>query len=168
MIMHISIPTRDPRSAAEFFAAVIDGAAMPFPVAPGAWCAIAKDGSGAGVELMAEDTAYYPGHGEPDGRVADGPVTMPWETQVLASPPPAEVSAFHAAMAAKIPADEIIALARARNWRAVECDRGGVFGVVEVWVDNRHLVEVMPPAQVSRYLAFYNPAVAGQMFGAGA
>ena len=44
------------------------------------------------------------------------------------------------------------------------CDRGGVFDLVELWVDNRTLVEVLPPEGTARYLAFYNPAVAAQMF----
>lgn len=53
MIAHISIPAHDPRAAAEVFGRIIDGEVMPFPVVEGAWVAIARDGSGLGVEVLA-------------------------------------------------------------------------------------------------------------------
>lgn len=55
-------------------------------------------------------------------------------------------------------------LVRPYGWRAVTCDRGGVFDLVEVWIENRFLVEVLPPRGLERYLAFYNPETAGRMF----
>lgn len=61
-----------------------------------------------------------------------------------------------------------MAVAEAEGWRAVQCDRGGVFDLVEARIESRFLVEVMPPQGFERYLAFYNPDVAGRMFGVAA
>jgi hypothetical protein len=165
MIAHFSIPARDPRRTAEVFGRLIDGAVMPFPVVEGAWVAIAHDGSGVGVEVVPAATAHHMGEGDRDYAVsANGPFVMPWETQIRPDGQSQAASGFHIALTTRLSADEIIALGREQGWRAVHCDRGGVFELVELWIDNRHLVEVMPPEGAARYLAFYNPEVAGRMF----
>lgn len=165
MIAHFSIPARDTRRTAELFGRIIDGTVMPFPVVPGAWVAIANDGSGVGVEVVPAATAHHAGSGDRDpGRSANGPEVMPWETQIRQDGDEVSPSALHVAMTTALSAEEIVALGRAEGWRAVHCDRGGVFDLVELWVDNRVLVEVLPPEGTARYLAFYNPSVAGRMF----
>lgn len=165
MIAHFSIPARDPQRTAEVFGRIIDGAVMPFPVVEGAWVAIARDGSGLGVEVVPAATAHHMGRGEA-GEAVGGPVVMPWETQIRQDGDDQSPSGFHVAMTSRLSAEEIVALGEAQGWRAVHCDRGGVFDLVELWVDNRNLVEVLPPEGTRRYLAFYTPQVAGQMFGA--
>ncbi len=163
MIAHFSIPAQDPQRTAELFGKIIDGAVMPFPVVPGAWVAIAKDGSGLGVEVVPAATAHHLGEGEA-GVPAGGPVVMPWETQIRQDGDAASASGFHVAMTTKLDVDELLELGRAEGWRAVHCDRGGVFDLVELWIDNRSLVELLPPGGTQRYLEFYRPEVAGQMF----
>ncbi|MFN3520610.1 MAG: hypothetical protein ACK4YQ_00050 [Phenylobacterium sp.] len=163
MIAHFSIPARDPQATAELFGRLIDGAVMPFPVVPGAWVAIARDGSGTGVEVVPAATAHHMGEGEA-GEALGGPVVMPWETQIRQDGDAESPNGMHVAITSALSAAQIIELARAQGWRAVHCDRGGVFDLVEVWVDNRTLVEVLPPEGTRRYLAFYNPEVAAGMF----
>lgn len=165
MIAHISLPAADPKVTAGVFARLIDGVAMPFPVVPGAWVAIARDGSGTGVELVPDTSAHHPGDGDEDPtRSANGPEVMPWEVQIRQDGAPSDATPFHAAITTGLSADEVIALGREHGWRAVHCDRGGVFDLVELWIDNRTLVEIMPPEGTARYLAFYNPEVAARMF----
>jgi hypothetical protein len=164
MIAHISIPAREPRATAEVFGRIIDGEVMPFPVVEGAWVAIARDGSGLGVEVVPDASAHHPGEGLPDGRVSDGPFVMPWETQIRQDGAPQDASGFHVAITSKLQPEAIIALGAEKRWRAVHCDRGGVFDLVELWIDNRFLVEVLPPKGSERYHAFYTPEVAGKMF----
>ena len=167
MIAHVSIPARDPRRAAEVFGRLIDGEVMPFPVVEGAWVAIARDGSGTGIEVVPAATAHHMGEGEADPvHRAAGPFVMPWETQIRQDGDDRSASGLHVAITSPLSAEEIVALGREQGWRAVHCDRGGVFDLVEVWVDNRHLVEVLPPGGTARYLAFYNPTVAAKMFAA--
>jgi hypothetical protein len=166
MIAHFSMPAREPQRVATVLARLIDGVAMPFPVVSGAWVAIARDGSGTGIEVLPEASAHNPGEGDADpGRTANGPEVMPWEVQIRQDGAAQTASGFHVALTSPLDQDEVLALARGEGWRAVPCDRGGVFDLVEVWVENRFLIEVMPPAGAARYLAFYNPEVAGRMFG---
>lgn len=168
MIAHISIPAQDPRKTAHVFGRLIDGEVMPFPVVEGAWVAIARDGSGLGVEVVPAATAHHPGAGDRDpSRSADGPFVMPWETQIRQDGQAQDASGFHVAITSALSVEEILAIGRAEGWRAVHCDRGGVFDLVELWVDNQRLIEVLPPEGTRRYLAFYTPEVAGQMFRAG-
>jgi hypothetical protein len=165
MIAHISIPAASPQSTAEVFAAIIDGVAMPFPVVQGAWVAIARDGSGLGVEVVPETSAHHQGEGPEDpSRKADGPQVMPWEVQIRQDGAPQAAAPFHAAITTRLSVEQIVAIGREKGWRAVHCDRGGVFDLVELWIDNRTLVEILPPEGAARYLAFYNPQVAGRMF----
>lgn len=165
MIAHISIPAREPETVAGVFARIIDGVAMPFPVVEGAWVAIARDGSGTGVEVVPDTSAHHQGAGDADPtRRADGPEVMPWEVQIRQDGDTQAAHAFHAAITSGLSVEQILELGRERNWRAVHCDRGGVFDLVELWIDNRVLIEVIPPEGARRYLAFYNPEVAGQMF----
>lgn len=167
MIAHFSLPAREPEKVARVFAQIIDGVAMPFPVVPGAWVAIARDGSGLGVEVLPEASAHNVGEGDTDStRRANGPEVMPWEVQIRQDGAAQSASGFHVAITSRLSADEIIDLGRANDWRAVYCDRGGVFDLVELWIDNRFLVEVLPPKGAARYHDFYRPEVAGQMFGA--
>lgn len=164
MIAHFSIPARDPQTTAEVFGKIIGGTVMPFPVVPGAWVAIANDNSGLGVEVVPAATAHHKGEGEA-GVAVGGPVVMPWETQIRQDGAEDSASGFHVAITTKLSAEEVVALGEAQGWRAVHCDRGGVFDLVELWIDNRSLVEILPPGGTERYLAFYRPDVAGQMFG---
>lgn len=167
MIAHFSLPAREPERTARAFAQIIDGIAMPFPVVPGAWVAIARDGSGVGVEVLPERSAHNKGKGDRDpARSANGPEVMPWEVQIRPDGAPQDASGFHVAITSDLSAEAIIELGREHGWRAVSCDRGGVFDLVELWIDNRFLVEVLPPEGTARYRAFYKPEVAGQMFGA--
>jgi hypothetical protein len=163
MIAHFSIPARDPQRTAEVFGRLIDGAVMPFPVVDGAWVAIARDGSGVGVEVVPAATAHHMGQGAP-GEAAGGPEAMPWETQIRQDGETEDPSGFHVAITSPLSVEEIIAIGAEQGWRAIHCDRGGVFDLVELWIDNRSLVEVLPPEGTRRYLAFYNPETAAQMF----
>ncbi|MBE1526840.1 hypothetical protein GGC65_001296 [Sphingopyxis sp. OAS728] len=167
MIAHFSLPARDPQRTARVFAEIIDGVAMPFPVVPGAWVAIARDGTGLGVEVLPQSSAHNMGEGDTDpARRANGPEVMPWEVQIRQDGAAQAASGFHVALTSNMSGEAIIELGRKHGWRAVACDRGGVFDLVELWIDNRFLVEVLPPEGTARYRSFYRPEVAGQMFGA--
>lgn len=166
MIAHVSIPARDPKRTALLMAALIDGQAFAFPVVPGAWIAIANNGSGTAVEVYPETMAHHPGVGDVDPHaVPAGPQAMPWEDQIYADGPQLRPSAFHFALSTALDTDEVLALAHGVGLRALACERGGVFAVIEVWLDNTHLLEVLTSAETERYRAFMNPAAAAAMFG---
>lgn len=166
MIAHVSVPSTNPRNTALVLAALIDGDAFEFPVVPGAFIAVARDGSGTAVEVYPDKMAHHPGVGEVDPREKPkGPQTMPWEDQIFSDGAQVRPSAFHFAMKSPLTDAEILNVAKGAGLRAVKCDRGGVFGLVEVWLDNAILVEVLNRAELERYRAFMNPAGCAAMFG---
>lgn len=168
MIAHASIPARDPRSTALLLALLIDGQAFEFPVVPGAWIAIANDGSGTAIEVYPDGVAHHAGSGEPDPAAQPaGPTTLPWEDQIYADGAQVRPSAFHLAITSPLTEAQVVAAARDAGLRAVVCDRAGVFGLVEVWIDGTFLVEVLSGEQPARYRRFMNPDGAAAMFGPG-
>ncbi len=96
---------------------------------------------------------------------AQGPMTMEWEDQIYPEQNERLPSGFHLAIGTKRSVAEVIDQAQNLGWRALACDRGGVFGVIEVWVDNLYLVEVLVPEDVDRYRNFMYIKGCEAMFG---
>lgn len=166
MIRHLSIPARDPRRVARVLGAVLGGRAFPFPVYDGSWIAVAGDTAGTAVEVYPEDRTLVPGRGAAgDAPSPGGWATAPHEVQMAPAPAPRNV-ATHLAVDSPLSAAEILALGRAEGWRAIECDRGGAFTVVELWLEDRVLVEALDPANAARVAGFMQHDVLAKMFGA--
>lgn len=168
MIAHVSIPSKRPQTTALFLAALMDGEAFSFPVVEGAWIAIARDASGQAIEVYPEAMAHHAGQGELDLNAQPaGPAAMPWEDQIFPDGSQLRPSAFHFAMTSPLSEAQVMERARAQGFRAVRCDRAGVFALVEVWIDNVFLIEVLSGRETQRYIDFMNPTVASRMFGPG-
>jgi hypothetical protein len=139
MIAHVSLPAEDCRHVAEVLAAMLNGGAVRFPPGgPDAWNCWSR----------ANDFQIVV---TPRGNVmVAGPTEQVWVTRP--KPPSAELAyESHFAMAVERPASEVVELARTAGWHARICSRGGFFELVEVWVENAYLVEVLDPAQVADY-----------------
>lgn len=168
MIAHVSIPSAHPRETALLLAEIISGQAFSFPVVPGAWIAVAADGSGTAIEVYPDGMAHHAGAGDPDpSQPPQGPATMPWEDQIFDDGPQLRPSAFHFAVTTKLSDERVIEVARAAGCRVVACDRAGVFKLTEVWLDGVTLVEVLNQHEATRYAGFMNPAGCAAMFGPG-
>lgn len=135
MIAHVSIPADDTKGVAGVLAEIMEGRATPFPPGgPNAFMAWAKNG-----EIEIEVT--------PRGAVmTPGPEEAVWEDREKA---PAWES--HLALCVDRPAAEVMEIAARAGWRARVCDRGGFFHVVEVWVENAYLIEVLDPDYAAAY-----------------
>lgn len=168
MIAHVSIPASNPHATALLLAALIDGEAFSFPVVQGAWIAVARNGSGLAIEVYPEGMAHHPGVGDVDPALTpQGPQSMPWEDQIYPDGQHIHPSAFHFAVATPLTDEQVLDRAHQAGLRALKCDRAGVFGVVEVWLDHAILVEVLSAPELDRYREFMNPAACAAMFGAG-
>ena len=77
-----------------------------------------------------------------------GPEEMVWTRRDASAEPAWET---HFALCVDRPAAEIVTLAERVGWKARICDRGGFFRVVEVWVENAYLVEVLDPTFAAEY-----------------
>lgn len=165
-IAHISIPAREPRRVAELLAPILDGTVFPFPVVDGAYVIVARDGSGLAIEVVPETTVHRQGSGEADPATpAEGPWTRPWEAQITTDGPVAGPLPVHAAITTPLSARQVLAIGRQAGWRAVPCVRAGVFGVVELWVEDRFMLELLPSEEAKRYRAFMRPEACGELFG---
>jgi hypothetical protein len=145
MIHHVSFAAREPQRAARAIAALWDGEAFPFPpVAEGSWVAISGDDRGTTIEVYPAGAELQPVDGD-----ADAVAVMSSE--------PARYVATHAAVATPLSRDEVFALAAREGWMAKYRRRGGIFGVIEFWVENAFLLEVMTPEMQREYTGFMSP-----------
>jgi hypothetical protein len=130
MIFHASIPADRPEHVASVLAEIWKGEAFRFPPIPGAWVAMAGDERASTIEVYPRTMVIAPGD-------ADA------MCKPQASASTESLSCFHLAVATPLDADEVIAIGEREGWRAVRCNRGGFFDVIELWIENCLLIEVM-------------------------
>ena len=139
MLFHLSIAAHDPRHVAEVIAEMWHGQALPFPpVAPGSWIAMAGDDRGTAIEVYPVGTVLREEDGDAD---AVGDPTG--DTGFTAT---------HAAIATVLTQDEVMAIAAREGWPAKYRKRGGVFGVIEMWIEGRQMVELLTAEMQTEYL----------------
>lgn len=143
MIHHLSVAAQNPKVVADFFAELLGGVAVDFPPNPGGYMAFAPDGKGTGVEVYPAGSVMAP-------NADDGAIFTRRSVE------PIERSPTHFALSVAANVEKVAAMAAARGWDCFVCDRGGHFHVVEVWIENAWLVEVLPPAFAAEYLGFAN------------
>ncbi len=145
MIHHLSISAQEPSRVASVLAAIMGGTAFPFPPHPGSYIALCADAHSTAIEVYPLETVMIPGEGNEEVR--------------FVAAPPSPFVPTHAAVS--VPMDEagIQAMALREGWRAVTCDRGNIFQVVEFWVENRVLIEFLTPEMARSYLRNVTPAL---------
>jgi len=142
MIHHLSIAARDPKQAAEVLAELMGGTAVPFPPNPGSFFALQLDEHGSGVEVYPAGTELQPG-GSSGGSFVKRPEARGY-------------GPTHFALSVATDADTVEAIAARAGWQCFRCNRGP-FHVIEVWVENESMVEILPPEFAAEYLAFTRP-----------
>jgi hypothetical protein len=140
MLFHMSIAADDPQHVATVLAEFWGGRAARFPpVSDNGWIAMAGDDRGTAVEVypagtvLRETSGDADAHGETSG--AD------------------RFSPTHGAIATPLDLDAVLAIARREGWPAKYRKRGGLFGVVELWIEGRQMMEVLTPPMQAEYLA---------------
>jgi hypothetical protein len=73
----------------------------------------------------------------------------------------------HAAIASPLSQGEIMALAAEHGWTTKYRKRGGAFGVIEFWIEDAVLLEVLTAEMQAEYLANATPQALRAMFAAG-
>jgi hypothetical protein len=149
MIHHLSIAAHEPQKAAEILAELMGGKAVPFPPNPGSFFALQFDGHGSGIEVYPAGTHLEPGGDEGGGFVQE-------------SAPRRGYGATHFALSVETDAKRVEEIAKRAGWHCVTCNRGP-FHVIEVWVENDTMVEVLPPKFAAEYLAFHQDNVVERM-----
>lgn len=147
MIHHISLPVQDPLHVAQVLAEIWQGQALPFPPHPGSYVVIAGDDYGSLIELYPLGSEIVPGTGEKQASFVQHAI-------------PAGFYAVHAAISVPTSLEEIERIAKREGWRVLLCSRDGLFDVVEFWVENRLMLEFLPPSIAPTYLKAMKEGVA--------
>ena len=148
-LLHLSINAETPEGVATFLAQVMGGVAMPFPPFPDCWIAFAKQDDGTAIEVY--PTTHV---------LTAGPEQISCEIREYDARP----TFAHVAVCATLERSEIVALAEDRGWLARICDRGP-FECVEVWLENRLLVELLDAKMQRDYRAGMTAENWARMFG---
>ena len=60
---------------------------------------------------------------------------------------------------------EVKAIAKREGWRVLTCNRGeGLFQLIELWIEDRFMLEVMTPEQTARYVEILSPEFLANAF----
>jgi len=138
MIHHLSIPAEDPLHVATTLVELFDGRLSRFGPYDNSYIAWAGDDQGTAIEVFPLGTELLPDTGNGQANFRHNPAVSGFVTT-------------HAAVSVDRSADEIFALASREGWRAIELSRG-TFDVIEFWIENRVMLELMTPAMTEAYL----------------
>lgn len=149
MIFHASIDARQPRRVAEVLAEIFGGGSVaPFPpIADNSWLAMAGDDRNTMIEVYPRGVVLVEAAGDHD---AIG------QRDHLARS--CAGSATHLAIATRLQFADVVAIAVREGWPAKYRKRGGLFGVLEVWIEGDRMLEVLTAEMQAEYLAAMTPA----------
>ena len=139
MIHHLSIPAVNPRHVADVLAELMGGPVTRFGPNPNSYVAWAADKVGTAFEIFPLGTEMKPGAASNGADFSHNANQM-------------DFGATHVALSVTRSKAEVITLAEREGWRALELSRGS-FRVIEFWIENHLMLEVMPPDMASEYLA---------------
>lgn len=128
MILHASVVADEPKTTAETLARLFGGIALPVGPGEGTWSAIGPDPIGNTISVLARGSEFH--------RAGEHV-----ETRVGA---PVRHSAFHMLIDTALSEGEVLALARERGCNALRA-KHGAFDVIEFWIDDCLLIEVVTP-----------------------
>ena len=142
MIFHFSISADDPKRTATMFAELWRGQPFYFPmVGKGSWIAHAGDDRRTTIEVYPRNLAFYPNESG-EGHQRNEPVSRH--------------GPFHAAVGTPLSIEEVEEIGRRYACHTILCNRGP-FRVIEFWVDNAQMVEMLTPEMQEEYQRSVTP-----------
>lgn len=141
MIYHASVPADDPERVARVIAELWGGTYHPF-IAPGTFIVLANDAWGTELEIGPRGMELIPAKGEVGFR--PNPAASPFNQ-------------VHINMSTALKYEQVLAIGVREGWMAQVCDRGGKFKLVEFWLENKFMIELMSEAEAARYKSIMNP-----------
>ena len=140
MLFHMSIAADDPKHVASVIAELWGGRVMPFPpISDNGWMVLSGDERGTALEVYPQGTVLRESEGDADAiGEASGRDRF---------------TATHGAIATNLDQSAVLAIAEREGWPAKYRKRGGMFGVIELWIEGRQMMEVLTPEMQAEYLA---------------
>ena len=150
MIHHVSIPARNPEHVAGVLAELMGGKAYPFGPLEGAFMAASGDEHGTMIEV-------YPDRATLDIPSNDDQVVFGHNIE------PPQTWPFHVLLSVPLDREEVELIGTREGWRAKTFGRGmkghdPFFHVIEFWLENRLMIEVVSPPMVREYENFLKNA----------
>ena len=166
MINHISIGVHNPEKVANVLAEIWSGFVLPFPPSPNSFIVLANDGRGSAVEVTPTDTVIVPGKGLPPEENFDvNTRTEDVEAQFVASSFSPQYVATHLNINTNLSETEVKEIGKREGWRTLTCNRDrGLFQLIELWIEDRFMLEVMTPEMTARYIEITDPAFLANAF----
>lgn len=167
MINHISIGVRNPEKVAGVLAELWNGMVLPFPPAPNSFVVLANDGRGSLIEVSPINIVLEPGTGlPPEENYSITTLTEEYEAKFVTSGIVPQYVSTHVNINSHLSEAEVKAIGRREGWRTLTCNRDkGFFQVIEVWLEDRFMIEVMTPEMTKRYLEITDPVFLAEAFG---
>lgn len=151
MIHHISIDAHNPLRVASVLAEILNGKAYQF-FYPGSYSVMPFDSYGTGVVVFPRGTVWAPGTD-----------TKPAQLLPDAS---TDLVAIHAAISVSTTQQQLEQIGDREGWRVLTRDQGdGAFRLIEFWLENRILFELLPPEFEPQYLQTMQPEMIEQILG---
>jgi len=131
MILHISIPARNPENVAKVLAELCQGEVRQFSPLENAYMVYANDEHASGFEVYPNTIECQPGKAEFE------------QTRFVENKKPDPYTAVHCAMNTRLSKKEVEAIAAREGWRCIYVRRRDLFALYEFWLENRFLLEVI-------------------------
>lgn len=138
MIHHLSIHARDPLHVAKVLTDLFGGTLTGFGPYPDSFIAWTGDDHGTAIEIYPLGTEMLP-----DAEAG--------QANFRRAAHPSAFTATHAAISIDRGAEDIFEIARREGWRAVQLSRGPN-DVIEFWIENAVMLELMTPAMTRDYV----------------
>lgn len=139
MLYHVSIAADDPAHVAGVMAEIMGGESLPFPpVSDNGWIVLTDDAHRSALEVYPAGTVLREADGDADAR---GEISGQ-----------DRFTATHAAIGTEMSSGGVFAIAARENWPAKYRKRGGAFGVIELWVEGRQMLEILTPEMQAEYV----------------
>ena len=137
MIHHLSIPASEPLHVAQVLTELFSGVITGFGPYHDSYIAWANDAHGTAIEVYPVGTEMFPDPGRGQARFRHNPNASGF-------------AATHATVSVRRSREEILTLAQREGWRAIELPRGS-FNVIEFWIENRVMLELMTEEMAGDY-----------------
>jgi len=131
-ISHVSVAVREPEHAARALAEIWGGKAHPFFPLPAAWIAFSSGEPSSQIE-------FYPDKAELE------PIDTREDYTFRTNPQASRLTSTHIALKAPCDQATVERIAAREAWRCRLGNRGGAFDVMDIWIEDRLMIEVVTP-----------------------
>lgn len=149
MVYPVSIPAQNPFHTARVLAQLWHGQVLSFPAHPGSYAVVADPSGYSTIDIYPLGPELTPGFRRAQATVAHNVCTSLFP-------------ATHAAIAVAVDQAQIEAIGESQGWRVTRCN-WGPFEMVEFWVENTWMLELLCPAIAPQFLSWMSPQRVSQL-----